>query len=56
MAGVEPICDGDQRIAVLVERLQRVVKESMDVGLTGAAVVGAIEMVKHELISEIFES
>lgn len=56
MASVQPICDGDARIAVLVERLQRIVEESRNVGLTAAAVVGAIEVVKHDLLREVLES
>lgn len=54
-ADVQPIWDGDLRIFALVERLEGVLNESCGTGLTVAAVVGALEIVKQRLIFGQFE-
>ena len=53
MTDVQPIFDGDQRIDTLVDRLDNVIDSSRDAGLTAAAVVGAIEIVKQKLLKEL---
>jgi len=52
-AQIVNIIDGDKRIETFINRLNEVVDEFRDQGLTAATAIGAIEIVKQMVLKEI---
>ena len=52
-AQIVNIVDGDKRIETFINRLNEVVDEFRDQGITAATAIGAIEIVKQTILAEI---